>query len=653
MRTALLTMGLVAIGLLVWRLGFGKEPETPSAPGIASDALDSEEADGPGLEARPTTGARNKHVAVERNGPPDENKHAVEARHVLVGRLKGLDPELEGTARIVVRGVTAEYEEPDSTPTGVAEVDGTFRIDVTEVFATSLSVVELLVEVDHPAYMPAKTKVAIAANARRHSVEFELIAAGIIRGRIQNEAGDPVPDAEVAAFPINDAQPDRERRFLGNVEPDGTYRLRIGKQDRYVVVAAAADLQPAIQEVALAPPTEVEIPSFVLREGCSITGRVRYRGAAASGATIEVRADQPGGLRLQMGSREVVWWNGGARTGRTTATADGEGRYTIAGLTAGPHRVQLDRLRGVHTHKSFERSTRRAAQAPSDKVDFDLQGALLRIAVKSGGEPLAGRSVMVHSDSRSLHLRCGDDGRAEVLFAPRGKYHVTVWTSDLGEAESRGVAPSAGEEVVVTLELGLPKAQPRLFVTLVSSGVKIEAAGFGIYVTGGVATYPRAHWDLHVKDGRFVLDRIPPGRHILAVRPGGPWWGGQSHYLQASVEVEIPTEGEQTLLIPILLGGRLRIQATAEDGTILHADCTIRDARGEEVDARFTSRSSQGLVVSSGSLAGETINTIDPALRAGTYEVELTYHGHLPETRSVEVEVGKTKDVRVVMKPTG
>lgn len=653
MRTAVWIVAVVlALGGFWWALS-GDDARREHQPLPADEPDEAAREPAPTLTASGQAPPSSEPVPIEVPGTPQP---ATGTRHHLAGELVGLDPEVEGAAVITVAGLTADYRPPPARPTVEARRDGTFSLDVTDVFAGEHTVVDLEVSVEHPGYMPARTQVPVTSGTskgheHRYHVRIPLTRAGFLVGRVETERGDPVP-AKVGAFFLEDGRPQRGCKASAECDEEGRYRLRVGKRGRYLVAAVASTMsQPAAAEADVVPGSEAEIPALVMRPGVAVRGEVRFRGARLAGAEVRAAPKRPDATWLSMPGARLVWTETGLLHGKAVVTADENGRFAVGGLRPGAYRIQVSDAPDTLMHMACGRDSRQVVDAPATDVVLTLAGCEITLAIVKGGRPLANPNLMIHGRGGSMSCTLNASGEI-VLLMPAGEtYYVSVWGDGLPQRDLTLEAPADQATHREVIELGTEAAKPQLVVTLAAPGeAQVMLAGFGFFK-------PSARWafdrrDVKAKDGRFVIERLQPGTYVMKVRAGGAWWGGHGHYLQESRTVTVPEEGEAEIRLALRPGGRLRIVARNPEGDVVAAPCTIRDAAGAEMAVSYVTRTEHGLTSSGGSLGGQVGSNVDPALPAGTYEIALAHKDYFPKRLTVEVVAGQTKDVEIALQPT-
>ncbi len=362
-------------------------------------------------------------------------------------------------------------------------------------------------------------------------VDWTLKAGGAVVGRVTSDGGRAVPYAEVALVDRNRGR----RRLNGEVtavtEPDGSFLLAGVQPGEYDLRVAAP---------GYAPPTDAAETLVRMSDGL---GEVRKDVVLARGATFEGTVVSPDGDPVR-GAR--VWIE--AQQGSvpqdtlrdlTTVTA-ASGQFRLAGV---PPRADI---RVYAEHDAYVRSTgvsARLTPGSSRRVTVPL-----RAGVKLPGRVVDARGVAVgaarvrwgnvdgvrdrelrNSFEADEHLgsrvvRTDDDGRFTLTALPPGKLLLKVekagfsswYRRDLQIGEE-GLQPAITVELEATLtvrgrvtgrDTGRPLARAFVYARE-RKPVEGQEPDPG-RVQAVVSTETDA-------DGRYVLDKVPPGLHDIVV----------------------------------------------------------------------------------------------------------------------------------------
>jgi hypothetical protein len=287
-----------------------------------------------------------------------------------------------------------------------------------------------------------------------------------VRGRVVDELGHPLASVEVAYG--------NQRTGVGAFPSEGLLRsaVRTDAQGRFLITdallghalriaARPPELADAETVVEITSLEERELGDLVCRPGGAVSGLVRDAAQRPiAGAQVwaepEAQAEENpfGRMRLaRIGS------SNGPRA-RTT-TSDELGRFRLAGLRAGPHRILADdpfHLAGGSSvlqvavgaeHRDVVIELQRGATLAGrvlDTADAPIQGARItaRIALHDGST--------FGDESRGVSVLSGEDGRFAFDGLAAASHRLTVTCP--GFATSAGIAANPGEEPVIRLVRG-------------------------------------------------------------------------------------------------------------------------------------------------------------------------------------------------------
>ncbi len=293
--------------------------------------------------------------------------------------------------------------------------------------------------------------------------------------------------------------------------------------------------------------------------------------------------------------------------GRALAVTDAKGRFRLAGL--GPGLQSL-----TATARGYARARRQNVRPGSRPELFLFPGASISGAVAGPeGKALPGALVSV---SRSLRWgtppaeKTDALGRFEILGLDPGSYDVTAVMKGLAPGIVRGVSVRGTDDERVILSLDPPTSvvgrvlrDPR---HPVAARVFVQEIG-GEPTPVALTEWLRADAG---PDGRFRVDAVPPGSHVLGVVPRG--------FAPRRVDLEVPSHRPLVDLGDILVERGLsisgRVQTPSGEG-VPSAELHAWSFRGRN-RSRAISEPDGSYV-----LAG-----VDP----GVYEVGVTARGFAP-----------------------
>lgn len=542
------------------------------------------------------------------------------------------------------------------TVRGEARPGGEADIDIAPLLAEESDRVEILA--DHPAYLPARAIVPLAAGEgapkpAAEGVEIPLVLAGIVTGLVLDQDGSPLERAHVATFALRNGQPMRDFTERRATDASGRYRLRVGADGRYLVAAVAEGFRPGLVECDLRVGGETAAAPIVLSLGLEIRGHVTINGVSPDRkVTVHAQREEIAGHFLQLG--HLAWHEGTAYRVSLTAGVEADGSYCIAGLDAGIYEVRCFSVEDAHNDVADVGTV--LATAPASGIDFDVPLSDLLLVVRRSDGPAAGTNVGITADGTEIVVTTDAAGRARCGVRPGGSCRLRIWPRGGYLGIERTVAgPPAGGTREETLALEPVPERATLLVRLVSpeNGVEPPAeAAFAFWRP----EQERDEWPAFFRsgrvrgDGKIAVTSVPEGTYRMAVRPGGPWHGGTSQFQQVERTVVVPAAGELPLEIVVPLGGRLSVLVRSASGENASADATLLDSRGDQVRVQFYRRYLDGAVLSPSTI-GPGLTEAEHALPPGDYRLRVRRTGFADVERDVRIEAGVTASVEIVLVP--
>lgn len=364
----------------------------------------------------------------------------------------------------------------------------------------------------------SSTLVGLAQHVAGVSVTLRAAprVTGVVRSR---DDGRPCANASVV---LHDARTDTQismrRADDGLMISDGT---PAGDYTPIVWCPGHRSLTASPIRVAASDPAPQVWP---VEAGSAISGRVIYRdGSPASAAMVHVTSINPAGPRLVSADR-----------------ASARGRFEITGLEAGAYTIEA--RSGTAVSRTAVSITVPATGMIEQDLVVERAGEIRGTLVDPSGVPVENVAVDAWPDTaitRLHELSAVTDARGEFLIAGlrAGTFVVTPRRGGIEliagpdqRPASAQVTVELGRTAIVRLVVGRPSGEIR--------GVVVDAQGRpagDVFVTasleaGGSSGRVLSEQDggdrdrpvLSRTDGRFVLERLPPGEYtIRAARRGG------------------------------------------------------------------------------------------------------------------------------------
>jgi RNA polymerase sigma-70 factor (ECF subfamily) len=424
--------------------------------------------------------------------------------------------------------------------------------------------------------------VTVAAGGETH-VQVQLTTGGSFRGRVVDDAGQPIVGAHVAA----EAQlvaPDR-RVSLGinpNVAPlwaqtraatgpDGRYEIALVMPGRYVLTAQH-------QQRSIDGPVEV-------REGASTVWDA-VLGPLQGNAMYGVLVDDAGAaletwtVRVEDRARPSEAWRAHVRAG---------GAFRTKPVSDGRHRVfarPRDPMIGdeVELGEFDPASCPLRLVVPRDRMPTArVRG---RIVVQAAAK--APRYVCVTDGRQTVRVACDDDGRWEAGPLRGGSYRLRVESAAFGMLGMRGVDVVDGRDTDAgVFEVPVPGT---LLVTIVdASGRRRPDAWVSARAIGGGAERAAPFHCFEHQDG-VVRGNLPPGRWVLTTVDATPLASMPVDVRSgATTEVRfvVPDGVPFRVHVPQGIRGRGTLRAEwARDGVPVRDHPVWPSAAGEHLDFR-------------------------------------------------------------------
>ena len=408
-----------------------------------------------------------------------------------------------------------------------------------------------------------------------------------------------------------------EPPMVARTDGEGRFRITARRRGPHTVRVESAGLAARTVDKAL-PGTPLRI---ALAKGGAIEGVVRdaASGEPVAGARVEARED----------SRPwAPTWD--PSLGAVRTTTDAKGAFRLEGLAVGRHTVAA-------SARPAGRATRPGVAA-GQRVELLLVAgpAIVGRVTLPDGKPAARAAVRAEIEMGFVPVRAASadaSGRYELAGLTPGKYRVIAVHDDAAIAVLTDVRLDQGE---VEADVQLPPPA-RVTGRLVGPDDRPVEGSIVLGEVDGIAS-PRTIGALvrgaAGADGRFVLERVPPGSHALTVSARG--------LAQRRVALEVPARAPAVDLGDVVLeaGPRLAGRVTDKAGAPI-ADAVVRafsDAR-----PMTPGRMLEGTTDADGAFAlgGAT---------AGRYSLSVSAPGHARYSEEVDAP---RDDLRAVLGAVG
>ena len=436
-----------------------------------------------------------------------------------------------------------------------------------------------------------------------------------LEGVVKGPDGKPIEGALVIVRSVVDFA---EPPLSTNTDAGGRFRLGVRRTAPHTVRVEARGLAGRTVEKAR-PGAPLEV---VLSRGGVLEGTVRDGVTGQPVALAQVEAREESALSLP--------WD--ATAGLAQALTDGKGRFRLEALGSGPQTVWA-RTRSYG-------SGRKTGTLPGRPADIYLfPGSTLTGTVWGpGNAPVAGAVVRAEPEAPRWAISprpavSDAQGRYEIAGVDPGRYRVVARHKDFAPGLAVGVDVERGGDAQadVILDKGgtvtgrlVAGPEPRA----VAGRVSVQE------IDGQPA--PRPLRDLlraeAGADGRFRMEAVPAGSHVLAVTAPG--------YAPKRVEAQVAPSGRAVDVGDVELETGLTIQGRVHDragAAIAGANISAFPMRGMVPEIRQAISEADGSFV----LAG---------VEAGSYRVNASAPGYAGMYRPVDAGADK---VDLVLSPAG
>jgi large repetitive protein len=435
----------------------------------------------------------------------------------------------------------------------------------------------------------------------------------VFEGVVTGPDGKPVAKAAIVISTLSDMF---DPPIVVRSDDEGRFRVAARRRGPHTVRVEASGLAPRTFERAN-PGAPLRVP---LAKGGSIDGLVKdaASGEPVAGARVEARED---------GRLNAVTWD--ASVGVVAAVSDAKGVFRLDGLARGPHTVSA-------SHRGAGRASR-SGVTPGQRVELLVVAgpSIVGRVLLPDGKPATRAAVRLEAEAGYFQVgvtAADAAGRYELAGLPAGAYRVIATHDDAALGMIGGIRVERGDvEVDVAL---MPPT--RVTGRLVDAGGQPVAGTIALTEIDGMAS-PRTVGALvraqAAADGRFTLERVPPGSHAARTVARG--------VAPRRVEVEVPARAGAVDLGDVVLDTGLQIRGRVRDkaGAPI-ADATVR---------AFEDRSMGAAVVLEGATEADGGFALGGAT-GGTYQLSVSAPGY---TRFDDTIEAPRDGLEVVLAPAG
>lgn len=453
------------------------------------------------------------------------------------------------------------------------------------------------ISADYDSHEQYSTAIVTGADLDTEHLVLRLAPAGLIRGKVLDESGEPVRNAMVGVYvedhssgigqvrQISGAQTDDQGEYEVTPLMPGTYFVSASATPWYAVhPSAQLDVQGAVP-VSVDPSLDVTYPltyygdeteadnasPIPIRGGERVTADIHL--SPAPSVTLRFRVPENGQNGLQIPQLQQTGFDGSP----TNVQIGGlhmvsPGVMEITGIPAGKYNVRVNgqgtaaQMSGVDLNTEGQELDLSSAEALSN----------VKLSVSIPGEAsMSHRGVVALRSGRRVLValqQVDQKGEAELQQIPAGVYEVLAW--NFGKPYSIDHVTVEGAQVQDDHRVKIAGgSSPSISLTLIPGNVQVQGVvkRVGKEVAGAMVVLVPKEPELHLDrfrrdqsdlDGTFSLQGVVPGSYtILAIENG--WeldWSQPSvirAYLKRGRSVEIANQSAR----PVDLDDPIEVQS--------------------------------------------------------------------------------------------
>lgn len=393
-------------------------------------------------------------------------------------------------------------------------------------------------------YAATSGGVPVPVGAQVAEVTLTMLRGVAVRGRVVDEAGQPVAGAKVSSQRAAAGWSDADGASTVTTDAKGAYEIAALPRGAWRLRGVADKFAPGLTEIFEVADAAVTVPDLVLPVGAAIAGRVvDAAGTPVPYATVRVSNGMAGVPTAGTMLRQV--------------SADATGHFTLDGL---PRSALQAMAQGEGaSSKVVELDLAAVASRTDVELVLDVVGTISGVVVDSAGTPVPEVTVSAMPDffkgaaldtmvlAGPMTASTGGGGEFTLRGLPEGDFRITA-------QRGTGGMMGFGMERAASAHTGATGVR----VVLPTPG---KLTGTLVLASGAAPSAARAHvgWTLPVPvvAGKVLVDEVDPGKYD--VRFTGPEFG---EFVQRDVVIE---PGKTTDLGKITLPAARVLRGTVVD----------------------------------------------------------------------------------------
>jgi len=347
-------------------------------------------------------------------------------------------------------------------------------------------------------------------------VTIELARGGAIKGRVINEAGEPISMAKI--IPLSKASGTMPRVMDVFVSEDGAVNTTNGEFVLELIAAGSESIKVTHPDYSFAILTDIEVFEGRTTENVEV---ILTSGGTVEGYVYDVQGQPQPNVTLYFQDKSGYGGSGDEEAGRlATVVTNAAGYYRAAGL---PEKM-------CHVRRSSSSSSLGVVR----RVILPANGRTLQLDF--GGKPTVSGQVIINEvpltnnkvllgDLSTPHfgiLKCyamtDDDGLFEFNGAPPGRYAIYY---DRPQKQNDWVKIATIDVGTEDIDTGvIPRQMGRVLVSIDTGDPNITLDGVQVYLQEQAELWGQRIGDveeLSDQDNQYAIRNVPPGTYTVSL----------------------------------------------------------------------------------------------------------------------------------------